>query len=68
MLQTDDDQKISMTCRGIAYPTPGGTLHARILPLFETGSANYTWLNNVVSVGVYRSVPGKVSYRVYRIL
>jgi len=68
VLQTHDDQKISMTCQGIAYQTPGGTLHARILPLFETGAANYLWLNNVVSVGVYRSIPGKVSYRVHRIL
>lgn len=68
VLQTDDDQRISMTCRGIAYPLPGGGLHARILPLFETGAVRYLWLNNVVAVGVYRSVPGKVSYRVYRIL
>src|SRR5262249_7695034 len=68
VLQTDDDQKISMPCRGIAYPLPGGRLHSRILPLFETGAAKYFWLNNVVSVGVYRSVPGQVSYRVYRVL
>jgi len=68
VLQTDDEQKISMTWRGIAYPTPGGPLHARILPLFETGSARYAWLNNVVAVGVLRPVPGKISYRVYEIL
>jgi Protein of unknown function (DUF3237) len=68
VLQTDDEQKVSMTCRGIAYPTPGGPLHARILPLFETGSARYAWLNNVVAVGVLRPVPGKISYRVYEIL
>ena len=68
VLQTDDEQKILMTCHGIAYPVPGCSLHARILPLFETGAARYLWLNNVISVGVLRSVPGKVSYRVYRIL
>jgi hypothetical protein len=68
VLQTDDQQKIYMTCRGIAYPMPGGALHARILPLFETGAARYAWLNNVVAVGVYRPTPGKVTYRVFRIL
>jgi len=68
VLETDDAQKIYMTCRGVAYPMPGGGLHARILPLFETGAARYAWLNNVVAVGVYRPAPGKVAYRVYRIL
>ena len=68
VLQTDDQQKIYMTCRGIAYPMPGGALHARILPLFETGAARYGWLNNVVAVGVYRPMPGRLTYRVFRIL
>ena len=68
LLQTDDAQKISMTCRGIAYAQPGGTLYARITPLFDTGAEKYGWLNNVVAVGVFRPVPGKVAYRIYRIL
>jgi hypothetical protein len=68
LLQTDDEQKILMTWRGIAHSMPGGALHARILPLFETGSARYAWLNNVAAVGVLRAVPGKISYRVYEIL
>jgi len=68
VLQTDDAQKIQMTCRGIAYTPPGGTLYARILPLFETGAEKYAWLNTVASVGVFRQVPGKVAYRIYRIL
>ncbi|MGB7621848.1 MAG: DUF3237 domain-containing protein [Terriglobia bacterium] len=68
LLQTDDAQKIYMTCRGIAYTQPGGTLYARILPVFETGAAKYVWLNNVVAVGVFRPMPGKVAYRIYRIL
>jgi hypothetical protein len=68
VLQTDDEQKILMTWRGIAYSMPNGALHARILPLFETGSARYAWLNNVVAVGVLRPVPGKISYRIYEIL
>jgi hypothetical protein len=68
LLQTDDAQKIYMTSRGIAYTTPEGALFARIQPVFETGAAKYTWLNNVVAVGVFRPVPGKVAYRIYRIL
>lgn len=68
VLQTDDNQKVYMTCRGIAYTEPNGTLHARILPVFETGAPEYLWLNNVVAVGVYRQVPGKVAYRIYMIL
>ena len=68
LLQTDDSQRIYMMCRGIAYTAPGGTLHARILPMFETGAAKYAWLNNTIAVGVYRSTPAKIVYRVYEIL
>jgi hypothetical protein len=68
VLQTDDAQKISMTWRGISYTPPGGTQYARILPLFETGAATYDWLNHLVAVGVNRPMPGKVAYRIYRIL
>jgi uncharacterized protein DUF3237 len=68
LLQTDDAQKICMTCRGIAYRQPGGTLYAQILPVFGTAAAKYVWLNNGVAVGLYRPVPGKVAYRIFRIL
>jgi hypothetical protein len=36
--------------------------------MFETGATKYLWLNNVVAVGVYRPMPEKVAYRIYRIL
>jgi hypothetical protein len=68
LLQTDDGQKIYMSWRGIAYTPPVGALFARILPLFETASPKYAWLNNVVAVGVYRPDFGKIAYRIYRIL
>jgi hypothetical protein len=68
LLQTDDGQKIYMSWRGIAYTPPGGTLWARIAPIFETASEKYAWLNNVLAVGVYRPDLGKIGYRVYRIL
>ena len=38
LLQTDAGQKIYMSWRGIAYTPPGGTLWARIMPMFETAS------------------------------
>lgn len=68
MLRTSDDQKIFMSWRGIAYTPSGGALVARIVPTFETGASKYAWLNNVVAVGVYRPMPGKVAYRVHQIL
>ena len=68
LLQTDDGQKILMTCRGIGYPNPDGTLFARLQPLFETGAEKYAWLNKVVAIGVFHQVPGKISYRIYQIL
>jgi Protein of unknown function (DUF3237) len=68
LLETDDAQTIYVSWRGIAYTTPGGGLFARILPVFETGAPNYTWLNNVVSVGVYRGLQGKIAYRIFEIL
>ena len=68
LLQTDDAQKIYMNCRGIAYTPQGGSLYARILPMFETGAAKYAWMNNIVAVGVYRPVQNRIAYRVYQIL
>jgi hypothetical protein len=68
VLQTDDAQNIYVTWRGISYTPQGGRQYARILPMFETGAAKYSWLNNVVTVGVHRPMPGKVAYHVYRIL
>jgi len=42
-------------------------LFARIQPVFESGAPRYSWLNNVVAVGVYRG-GGKIAYRIYQIL
>lgn len=57
-----------MSCRGVAYTQSDGSLFARILRMFTTQSAKYAWLNNVVGVGVCTPVPGRISYRVFRIL
>lgn len=68
ILQTDDGQKIYMTHRGISYTPKDGEQYWRIVPVFETGAEKYVWINNVVAVGVHRTLPGKVAYRVYQIL
>jgi hypothetical protein len=68
ILQTEDGQKIYMTYRGISVTPQGGAQYWRIVPVFETGSDKYTWLNNIVAVGVHRTMPGKVAYRIFQIL
>lgn len=40
----------------------------RTNPLFETGSEQYAWLNNVVCVGKGYLVEGAVAYKVFEIL
>jgi hypothetical protein len=67
VMTTDDGQKIYVSWRGIAY-IENGTFIARIVPMFETDSDKYGWLNRIVSVGVYRPSDGKVAFRLYRIL
>ena len=68
ILQTDDEQKIYMQYRGISYTPKDGPQYWRIVPVFETGAEKYIWLNNIVAVGVHRTMPGKVSYRIFHIL
>lgn len=68
ILQTDTGDKIYMTCRGVAYTKPDGSLYARIVPSFETSATKYLWLNHVVAIGVYRPLQGRIAYRVYQIL
>lgn len=68
LVETQDAESVYVSCRGVAYTSPNGRLFARITPLFETNSAKYAWVNNVIAVGVYRPVPGKVAYRIYEIL
>jgi hypothetical protein len=68
LVQTDDDQFIYISWRGVAYTPAHGGIVARIAPVFETGAQKYAWLNNVIAVGVLRSIPGKIAYRLYEIL
>ena len=40
----------------------------RALPLFETASQKYAWLNKIISVAVGEILPGAVAYSVYALL
>ena len=68
ILQTDDAQKIYMQYRGISYTPKDGPQYWRIVPVFETGAEKYAWLNNIIAVGVHRTLAGKVAYRIFQIL
>jgi hypothetical protein len=39
----------------------------RTNPLFETGSAHYAWMNDIVSVGVGYLVEGGIAYKVFKV-
>jgi hypothetical protein len=40
----------------------------RTLPLFQTADARYTWLNNIVSVGMGKRTQTGVLYKIFEIL
>ena len=48
-------------------PAGVGRYYFRILPLFETGDERYTWLNQIVTVGVGRTGDDSVIYDVYEV-
>ena len=40
----------------------------RTTPVFETGSEKYSWLNQIICVGVGKMEPKRVVYKIYQIL
>jgi hypothetical protein len=42
--------------------------YLRVLPTFETNSEGYTWLNDIVAVGVGQTTESGVAYAFYEIL
>ena len=67
-LQTDDEQLIYLSYRGIMYTPEGGKLYWRTIPMFETGASKYAWLNHIVCVGTGIPAPGKAVYRIFQVL
>lgn len=70
LLVTEDNQQIYCTYRGVIYTPPAGQgdRYWRTVPIFETNSDKYGWLNHVVAVGVNYTVPQRVAYRIFQIL
>jgi Protein of unknown function (DUF3237) len=81
VLKTTDDALIGMTYRGVRQGPPGAiarlekgevidpaSYYFRVAPLFETDSARYAWLNNILAIGIgHRLADGPV-YSVFEVL
>jgi hypothetical protein len=79
-LQTDDGALIYVTYRGYLtkilelFPRwaageqiPREEYYFVITPYFETGAAQYAWLQQVVAIGMGSLIPGGVSYQVFAV-
>jgi hypothetical protein len=79
-LETDDRQLIYMTYRGMRHgpaevmarlnrgeAVDPASYYFRTLPLFETASAKYEWLNRMVCVATGRREPAGPVYDVYEV-
>jgi len=67
LLKTDDDALVLMTYRGVRHGT-ATDYYLRTTPYFETSSPTYSWINNIVAVGVGERRPDSVIYEVFEIL
>jgi hypothetical protein len=70
VLKTTDDALISMTYRGIRHgpsdimtrldkgeAVDPASYYFRVVPLFETASEKYKWLNNILAAGIGHRPP-----------
>lgn len=80
-LRTDDGELIYVYYRGYLNVDPEvfarvqngedvdpSEYYFRTTPVFETGSEKYSWLNEIVCVGVGKLGDRKVQYKIYQIL
>jgi len=67
VLETDDGAIIYVTYTGFYHSNDDGSVYFRIIPIFETSSEKYNWLNHTVTVGIGRGKEGGVAYTVYAI-
>ena len=81
VMQTDDGALIGMTYQGMRHGPPavmeriarGETVspadyYLRALPLFETASGTYGWLNRIVTVAIGHRLASGPIYNVFEIL
>ena len=65
-LKTDDDVLIYLTYQGRFLP--GSEDYSLVItPKFECGHPKYKWLNDVIAVGVGKSIPKGPIYTIYEI-
>lgn len=80
-MKTNDGAVIYCTYRGVRHASPEvmeriaknepvdpGEYYLRVAPFFETGDPRYAWMNRIISVGMGRRGPGRVTYEVYEVL
>ena len=81
LLRTDDGEHIYMTYRGLRHG-PADVMarmaagevvdpksyYFRIVPVFETASKKYEWLNRIVAVGTGRREPSGPIYSIEEVL
>ena len=81
VLETDDGAMIAMTYRGVRAGRPevfarlaaGEAVapteyYLRTIPLFQTRSPDYLWLNSIVAVGTGHRLPAGPAYNVFEVL
>ena len=81
LLRTDDGEHIYMSYRGVRHGPPEvmarlaagavvdpETYYFRIVPVFETASKKYDWMNRIVAVGTGRREPTGPVYSVHEVL
>ena len=66
-LKTSDHDLINVWARGVIHTTENGVMLSRTTPVFETTSAHYGWLNQLIAVGIGYRRRGKAQYRIYEI-
>lgn len=80
-IRTDDGELVYAYYRGILTVAPEvmariqqgedvdpSEYYFRTTPVFETGSAKYGWLNQIICVGVGKIEQKRVRYKIYQIL
>lgn len=80
-LRTDDEELIYMRYHGLMHGSPEimqrlargedvdpNQYYFRTAPFFETASRRYSWLNQIIAIGVGRRTRSQVAYTVYAIL
>ncbi len=62
-LRTDGNKLIYVRAGRVRYTPEGGELYSRIVPVFDTDSERYGWLNHIVAVGVGRTDAAREIFR-----